>query len=77
MEIADALSRLSPVKTGEVKSMDVQIHEICQQRHDQENQGGYSGRSRTKRIEKTNIHRLAFRHQRSNSSHEAIVGIRR
>ena len=31
MEIADALSRLSPEETGEVKGMDVQIHEICPQ----------------------------------------------
>ena len=31
MEIADALSRLSPEETGEVKGMDVQILEICPQ----------------------------------------------
>ena len=31
MEIADALSRLSPEETREVKGMDVQIHEICPQ----------------------------------------------
>ena len=31
MEIADALSRLSPEETGEVKDMDIQIHEICPQ----------------------------------------------
>ena len=31
MEIADALSRLSPEETSEVKDMDVQIHEICPQ----------------------------------------------
>ena len=31
MEIADALSRLSPEETSEVKGMDVQILEICPQ----------------------------------------------
>ena len=31
MEIADALSRLSPEETGEVKGMDVQLLEICPQ----------------------------------------------
>ena len=31
MEIADALSRLSPEETGKVRVMDVQIHEICPQ----------------------------------------------
>ena len=31
MEIADALSRLSPEETDEITDMDVQIHEVCPQ----------------------------------------------
>jgi hypothetical protein len=31
MEIADALSSLSPLETEPISDMDVQIHEICPQ----------------------------------------------
>ena len=70
MEIPDALSRLSPEETGEVKGMDVQIHEICPQ----------FSNDMIKRIKeataadpelsalKEQTH-MAFRHQRSTSSH--------
>lgn len=80
MAIADAFSRLSPEETNEVKGMNVQIHEICPQFNKdiiKRIKEATADDPELSALKEQNIHRLAFRHERSTSSRSAILGIQR